>query len=84
MSANWDSLEWLHINHIRSGIFQTANDQGGGRYKPTPPSYDLEKYCINHHHIMHVHFTMRFRHVPLGIFQNFAILTIYSDFKNKK
>ena len=58
------------INPIRSGMFQTAND--------------LENYFINLHHIIHVIFTMCFRHVPIGIFQKIAILTILQRFQNKK
>ena len=75
------------FNPIRSGPLQTANDPGGGggalkaRYKPP---YDLENHCVNLHHIIHVHFTRCFRHVPIGIFQKFAILTILQRFQNKK
>ena len=56
------------LNPIRSGLFQTANDpEGGGALKPPPP-YDLENYCVNLHHIIHVHFTRCVRHVPIRIF----------------
>ena len=61
-----------HLNPIRSGLFET------------PPHYDLENYCVNLHHIIHLHFTRCFRHVPIGIFQKFAILTILQRFQNKK
>ena len=45
---------------------------------------DLENYRVNLHHIIHVHFTRRFRHAPIGIFQKFAILTNLQRFQNKK
>ena len=67
-------LEWLNanrltLNPIRSGLFQTVNDPGGGgRALKAPPPYDLENYCVNFHHIIHVHFTRCFKHVPIGIF----------------
>ena len=73
----------LIFNPIRSGLFQTANDPGGWGFKPLPP-YDLKNYCVNLHDIIHVHFTRCFRHVPIGIFQKFAILTILQQFQNKK
>ena len=70
------------LNPIRSGLFQTVNDPGEGALKPPP--YDLENYCVNRHHIIHVNFTRCFRHDPIGIFQKFAILTILQQFENKK
>ena len=73
------------FNPIRSGLFQTANDPGGGALKaPPPPPYDLENYFVNLYHIIHVHFTRCFRHVPIENFQKFAILTILQRFQNKK
>ena len=69
------------INPIRSGLFQTVNDPGGAL---KAPPYDLENYCVNLHHIIHVHFTRCFRHVSIGTFQKFAILTILQRFQNKK
>ena len=54
------------FNPIRSGLFQTVNDPGGGALKAPP--YDLENYCVNLHHIIHVNFTRCFRHDPIGIF----------------
>ena len=65
----------------RSGLFQTVNDPGAAL---KAPPYDLENYCVNLHHIIHVHFTRCFRHVPIGIFKKFAILTILQRFQNKK
>ena len=65
------------LNPIRSGLFQTVNDPGGG-------GADLENYCVNLHHIIHVNFTRCFWHDPIGIFQKFAILTILQRFQNKK
>ena len=62
-----DILVNLLLNPIRSGLFQTANDPGGGALKALPP-YDLENYCVNLYHFIHVHFTRCFRHVPIGIF----------------
>ena len=58
----------------------TLSDPG---YFRSPP-YDLENYCVNHHHIIQVNFTRCFRHDPIGIFQKFAILTILQRFQNKK
>ena len=49
------------INPIRSGLFQTANDPGASSL------YDLENYFVNRHHIIHVHFTKCFGHVPIKI-----------------
>ena len=70
------------FNLIRSGLFQTVNDPGGGALKAPP--YDLENYSVNLHHIIHVKFTRCFWHDPIGIFQKFAILTILQRFQNKK
>ena len=82
---------WLHvlsdlspINPIRSGVFQTDNFPGGGFKSPPPPPYDLENYCINFHHIINLHVTKCFRHVPIRIFQKFAIFTILQRFQNIK
>ena len=72
----------LYLNPIRSGLFQTVNDPGGAL--KAPPPYDLENYCVNLHHIIHVYFTRCFWHDPIGIFQKFAILTILQRFQNKK
>ena len=72
------------FNPIRSGLFQTVNDPGGGGGGLYSPPYDLENYCVNLHHIIHVNFTMCFWHDPIGIFQKFAILTILQRFQNKK
>ena len=75
----WDNMlpskHAATVNPIRSGLFQTVNDPGGGLKSPPPP-YDLENYCVNLHHIIHVNFTRCFWHDPIGIFQKFAILTI--------
>ena len=72
------------FNPIRSGLFQTVNDPVGEGFKSPPPPYDLENYCVNLHHIIHVNFTRYFRHDPIGIFQKFANLTILQRFQNKK
>ena len=74
------------INPIRSGLFQTVNDPGGGGFKSPhpPPPYDLENYFVNLHYIIHVNFTRCFWHDRIGIFQKFAILTILQRFQNKK
>ena len=69
---------------MRSGVFQTANDLGGGGgelLKYRPPPYDFENYCINLHHIILVQFTRCFRHVSIKIFQIFAILIILQQSK---
>ena len=68
-----------YFNPIRSGLFQTVNNPG-----VKAPPYDLENYCVNLHHIIHVNFTRCFWHDPIGIFQKFAILTILQRFQNKK
>ena len=72
-----------NITRIKNTKFQTFNDPGGGGDFKSPP-YDLENYCVNLHHIIHVHFTRCFRHVPIGIFQKFAILTTLQGFQNKE
>ena len=82
--ASINKLWKSFLNPIRSGLFQTVNDPGGGGFKSPPPPYDLENYCVNRHHIIHVNFTRCFRHDPIGIFQKFAILTILQRFENKK
>ena len=77
------TMQWL--NPIRSGLFQTVNDPGRGALKaPPPPPYDLENYCVNLHHIIHVNLTRCFRYDPIGIFQKFAVLTTLQRFQNKK
>ena len=63
------------------GYFRQLTIRGGG-FKSPP--YDLENYCVNLHHIIHVNFTRCFWHDPIGIFQKFAILTILQRFQNKK
>ena len=65
------------------GYFRQLTTWGGGFKSPHPP-YDLENYCVNLHHIIHVNFTRCFWHDPYGIFQKFAILTILQRFQNKK
>ena len=72
----------LVFNPIRSWLFQTVNDPGGGALKAPP--FDLENYWFNLHHIIQVNFTRCFWHDPIGIFQKFAILTILQRFQNKK
>ena len=62
----------------------TIRGGGGGGGALKAPLYDLENYSVNLHHIIHVHFTRCFRHVPIGIFQKFAILTILQRFQNIK
>ena len=84
-SQNKEIEIFVDLNPIRSGLFQTVNDPGGGALKaPPPPPYDLEIYCVNLHYIIHVHLTRCFRHVPIGFFQKFAILTILQRFQDKK
>ena len=65
------------------GYFRQLTIRGGGALK-APPPYDLENYCVNLHHIIHVDFTRCFRYDPIGIFQKFPILTILQRFQNKK
>ena len=78
----WQSHDY--INPIRSGLFQTVNDPGGGGFKSPSPPYDLKNYSVNLHHIIHVNFTRCFWHDPFEIFQKLAILTILQRFQNKK
>ena len=66
------------------GYFRQLTIRGGGGFKSPPPPYDLENYCVNLHHIIHVNFTRCFWHDLIGIFQKFAILTILQRFQNKK
>ena len=64
------------------GYFRQLTIRGGGGFKSPP--YDLENFCVNLHRIIHVNFTRCFWHDPIGIFQKFAILTIFQRFQNKK
>ena len=63
------------------GYFRQLTIRGGAL---KAPPYDLENYCVNLHHIIHVNFTRCFWHDPIEIFQKFAILTILQRFQNKK
>ena len=60
------------FNHIRSGIFETI--------------HNFENYFINLYHIMHVHFTRCFTHVPVQFFLNrdFDHVTGISKYKVEK
>ena len=87
------NTHFLHFSHknVISRFPLTLSDPGylrqltiRGGFKSPPPPYDLENCCVNLHHIIHVHFTRCFRHVPIGIFKKFAILTILQRFQNKK
>ena len=83
--------KWCNLEYILLKFALTLSDPGyfrqltigGGGFK-SPPPYDLENYYVNLHHIIHVNFTRCFWHDPIGIFQNFAILTILQRFQNKK
>ena len=66
------------------GYFRELTIRGGALKAPPPLPYDLENYCVNLYHIIHVYFTRCFRHDPIGIFQKLAILTILQRFQNKK
>ena len=66
------------------GYFRQLTIRGGGELLKPPPPYDLENYCVNLHHIIHVNFTRCFRHDLIEIFPKFAILTILQRFQNKK
>ena len=73
------------VNPIRSGIFQTANDPGGGgALKALPPTISKTLVSIFTISYISVHFTRCFRHVPIRIYQKFSILTILQRFQNKK
>ena len=65
---------------MRSGLFQTVNDPGGGGAF----NYDLENYGVNLHQLIDLNLTRCFRYDPIGIFQKFAILTTLQRFQNKK
>ena len=72
-----------NFNPIRSVVFEKVYDPGVG-WGVCALYYDLENNCINRHHIMHVHFTWCFTHVPDSIFQKFAILTILQRIQYEK
>ena len=72
------------LNPIRSGLFQTVNDPGGGALKaPPPPPYDLENYCVTRHHIIHVNFTKFLGMIQSEFFKNSRFRPFYGDFKIK-
>ena len=67
-----------------SVVFETANGPGGGGGGFKNP-HDLENNCNNLHHIIDVHFTRCFTHVPvIYFFRKLAIITILQRFQNKK
>ena len=64
--------------------FETANDPGWRGGGALPP-YDLENNCNNLHHIIDIHCTRCFIHVPvIYFFKRHAIITILQRFQNKK
>ena len=85
MILHYNSNVYVTLTLSDPGYFRQLTIRGGGFKKPPPPPPpDLENCCVNLHHIIHVHFTRCFRHVPIGIFQKFAILTILQRFENEK
>ena len=72
---------WVSLTLSDPGYFRQLTIRGGAL---KAPPYDLENYCVNLHHIIHVNFTRCFWHDPIGIFQKFTILTILQRFQNKK
>ena len=62
-----------HFNPMRPGYFRQLTIRGGGALKAPPPlrSRKLLSQSLPHHTCARC-----FRHVPIGIFQKFAILTI--------
>ena len=69
------------------GYFRQLTIQGGGggwgALKAPPPPYDLKNYCVNLHHIIHVHFTRCLRHVPIKIFQKIRDFDHFTAFHNR-
>ena len=79
---NFEIFRFLFLTLSDPGYFRQLTNRGGAL--KAPPPYDLENYCVNLHHVIHVNFTRCFWHNPIGIFQKFAILTILQRFENKK
>ena len=65
------------------GYLRKLTIREGALKAHSPPPYDLENFCINHYHIIRAYFTRCLTYVAVGIFQEFAILTILQQFKNK-
>ena len=77
-------MKFSRLNPIRSGLFQTANDPGGGgALKAPPPTISKTVKCQSSPYHTCA-FYRCFRHVPIGIFRKFMILTILQRFQNKK
>ena len=75
---------FVYLTLSDPGYFRQLTIRGGGGALKAPPPHDLENYFVNLHHIIHVHFTRCFRHVPIKKNFKFAILTILQRFLNKK
>ena len=75
----------MYLTLSDPGYFrQLTTRWGGGVKSPTPPPLRSRNHGINLYHIIHVHVARCFRHVPIRLFQKFAILTISERFQNKK
>ena len=77
---------WIHVekfNPIRSGLFQTVNDPGGGGFKsPPPPTISktiVSIFTISYMWILRGVFGM----IQLEFFENSRFWPFYSDFKMK-
>ena len=73
---------WLFFNPIRSGLFQTVNDPGGGALKAPPPTISkiiVLIFTISYMCILPGVFGM----IQLEFFKNSRFWPFYSDFKIK-
>ena len=57
---------------------------GGGAAVLKAPPYYLANCCINHHSIIHAHFTRCLTHVPVGIFSEICNFENLQRFQKKK
>ena len=75
--------KYMIFNPIRSGLFQTVNDPGGGGALKAPPTISktiMSIFTISYMWILPGVFGM----IQLEFLKKFAILTILQRFQNKK
>ena len=54
-SIMYNILTTVRLTLSDPGYFRQLTIGGGGALKsPPPPPYDLENYCVNLHHIIHI------------------------------